>query len=244
MISILTYKVDPFVLFGTETSPAIKKESDWLRKNILALFNRNQNFLRKAGHDTSVFHNHNEKTGQTIARYPLVVYHQYTDAFYLTAINEGIPPLKELLDMYKNNMAEINKNLFLNVDYYQAEETEVKIKRIKKHYHITNWLPFNSDAFKKYNTLSLNGKIKFLEETLQNNISYDFGERMKYDLAKVKVNIEEMDQFKRTFMQYKGHDYLPFSLEFSANVVLPDFITMGNGKACGFGRLMSKKNGI
>lgn len=234
MINVLTYHVKPFLLFGENDAMLQKSGAEWLRTSINILYNRGKARLHNAEVITDIFHNHDEKTGKTKPGYPLIIYHKIDNSFYITAINEGVETVKELLSPVTRPV-EINKNLYMYFEVFKAEEIEVINTQTKNKYSITDWLPLNADTHKKYKTLALIEKIKFLEEILQKHIIYDFGKYLNLEISKTEVSISDVDRLKRTCMQYKGHDYLPFSLKFTANVNLPDFITLGNGKSFGYG---------
>ena len=184
MIKVQSYRATPLLPPDESEKIFRKMDTEWFRVAVNRMYNCNKERLHKAGVNTEIFHNHDEKTGKTKPAYPLIIYHKIDSAFYLTCINQGIETVKELLI-----------------------------------------------------TLSLNKKIKQLETILHSNIVSDFAKYLDYDLSKTEVSIMNIDLFNRGCLQYKGHDYLPFSLEFEANVTFPDNITLGNGKAFGFGRV-------
>jgi hypothetical protein len=200
------------------------------------LYNSNKARLHKAGVRTELFHNHDELTSATRTLYPLIIYHYLNTGFYVTGINEGAVALKELLEPYERAV-DINKNFLLKFELAFSEEREVKNSDTEQRYRLVDWLPLKSDSFKRYQTLTLIEKIGFLEGQLIKHITNDFGKFLDLDLSGTRVKILAVDNLKRSSLPYKSHDYQPFSFEFSVNVDLPGFITLGNGKAFGFGRV-------
>lgn len=236
MISILTYHVKPYFLHGRTLPFQPKNATDWLRTVINRLYNTNKARMKKTGVQTEILHNHDELTGKTRTLYPLIIYHYFDNGFYVTGINEGKETLRELFEPV-NRTIEIDKCFLLKVEQEKEEEVEIKVSDSEHRYMLSDWLPMNSDTYKRYQMLTLIEKINFLEAQLLKNIVIDFGKILEADFSGTKVTILSVDDFKRSTLPYKGHDYQPFSLEFKANVALPDYITLGNGKAFGYGRI-------
>jgi disulfide oxidoreductase YuzD len=236
MTSILTYQVNPYFLQGQPLPFQSKNATEWLRTVINRLYNSNKGRLRSAGIRTEIFHNHDESTSRTIVLYPLIIYHYVDSIFLVTGINEGKTALEGLFESIEKAL-EIDDRFLLKFKRIKDEDIEIRTTRIKQKYRLTDWLPLNPVNHKQYKTLGLIEKIKFLETILLSNLVNDFGKFLDLDFSKLKVKIFNIEQFQRSSLQYKGHDYLPFSLDFEANAELPDFITLGNGKAFGFGRI-------
>jgi hypothetical protein len=51
----------------------------------------------------------------------------------------------------------------------------------------------------------------------------------------IRVEIFDFIKLDQKLLPYKNHFYLPFNLVFSTNFLLPDFLSLGNGKAFGYG---------
>lgn len=236
MINIATYRIHPYFLLNQPLPFQPRNATDWLRTVINRLYNSNKARLKKAEVRTELFHNHDELTSKTKTLYPLIIYHYFDNGFYVTGINEGKPALKELFEPCERAV-EIDDNFLLKFELVHEQELEINNSGTQHRYRLTDWLPLNSEAYKRYQTLTLIDKIKFLENLLLRNITQDFGKFLDLDLSDTQVNILSIDHLKRTSLPYKGHDYQPFSLDFVTNIELPQFITLGNGKAFGFGRV-------
>ncbi len=236
MIKVQTYRAIPLLSPVDSEKLFRKMDTEWFRVAVNGMYNSNKERLHKAGVNTEIFHNHDEKTGKTKPGYPLISYHKFLCQFYLVCINNGVDTVNELLvDII--HPVKVDKNIYLKFEKTRSEEIEIMNTDISHHYSITDWLPLNSEKYQKFISLSLIEKIKELETILHTNIVSDFAKYLELDLSKTKVSIMNIDLFNRGCLQYKGHDYLPFSLEFEANVNFPENITLGNGKAFGFGRV-------
>ncbi len=236
MIKISTYLIQPFLLYAQPCPFLPRHESEWLRITINRLYNTNKGRLRKAGIRTELFHNHDETTSQTKTLYPLIIYHYVDSGFYITGINDGREALRELIESI-DHPVEIDQDFMLKFKLIREEELEILNTASMHRYRLTDWLPLNSENYKRYQSLSLVEKIQFLELMLRKNIVHDFGKFLEADLSETHVSIISADNLKRSSLPYKGHDYQPFTIEFEANAMLPGFITLGIGKAFGFGRV-------
>ncbi|MEI6885549.1 MAG: CRISPR-associated endonuclease Cas6 [Bacteroidota bacterium] len=240
MINVLTYAVKPYFLHGQPLPFQSRNATEWLRMIVNQLYNTNKARLRRMGINTELFHNHSELTNEPKVRYPLVIYHYFISRFFVTGINEGKDALKELLDPIFE-FAEIDKNFLLKFEQIKEEKLEIVNSNMMYQYTLTNWLSqeINTKQHKQFLALPLNEKIKQLETILLKHITIDFGRFLNLHLSETQLSIHSIDDLKRNSIPYKTHEYQPFSIEFHANINLPDFITLGNGKAFGFGRINS-----
>jgi hypothetical protein len=235
-MELVTYQIKPYFLLGEPLPFQSKNATDWLRKMINRIYNTNKAGLKKTGVRTELLHNHDEITSKTRISYPLIIYHYVDNRFYVTGINEGKETLKELLEPL-NRAVEIDKNVLLKFGLVNEVQLEIKITDSEIHYQAIDWLPLGSAQYKNYKGITLTEKIKFLETKLLAHITKDFGKFLDIDLSGIMVKIISIDNLQRSKLPYKGQDFQPFTIDFTANVNLPDFITLGNGKAFGFGRV-------
>lgn len=237
MLKLNTYRVNPYILHGIKSPFDDQSASSWLRTSVNLLYNRSKGRIKNENPDTSAFHNHDEMTGRTKPGYPLIIYHADKEGKYVTCVNDGINLFDSLISGF-NEPVKLNNEVFLSFSLVRTQECKVIVTENFSRYSISNWLPMNSEPHKAYLKKKLFDKILFLEEILMNNLCRDFGKYLNIELDGLKIQIEDIDQMKRSCMQYKGHDFIPFSFIFSANIILPDYIFLGNGKAFGYGKVI------
>lgn len=242
MIKISVYQVTPFLVDGCSL-PNIKinNGTDWLREAVNIMYNRSKGRLRVAGVLVNLFHNHDENTGVTISRYPLIQFQKTMTDFFVVGINDGCIALEELF-AETQKVVQISDNLHISVK--KIFESNLPASETKKVcvYKITNWLPLSNENYKKYVKMAtISEKVSFLEYVLKNHLVKDFSEylNLNFNGETIHVNLTEIDSFTRSCVPVKvnkyTHDFQPFTVTFSANLILPKHICLGNGKVYGFG---------
>lgn len=245
MLRIILYKVIPFFTFPEKIQDIRGTRTEWFRLVINDLANQNGGRLKDAGIDTKLFHNHKENPDHTNPRYPLIIYHFYNDEYLFMGINQGTDALKELVKPLKE-LTKVHNELFLKFELVEKEyEIDVRNSKSFSTYSLTDWLPFNRKTHKEFiaaNTVI--EKTMMLEKKLLSDIIKHFAKFLQLDLSSTVVNILDFDSFHRPNIKLKVDDqlysYQPVSLVFSTNINLPEFITLGNKTAFGFGRVNIK----
>jgi len=238
---LLTYTVTPFFRHPLGAEAFLPAPTEWLRTAILMLVNRSKARLAREGVSHEIFHNHDEVSGNTIARYPMVLYQHHNGLLYVTGINEGARALEVLISQYERAV-EIDRNSLIRFKAVEPIEMEVSKTQQKYIYSLSSWLPFSSQNHKAYQaTETLAAKIELLQKILSNHLGKDFGRFFNLDIEPAEVSLLEVQNFKNTCKQLtmngRKHDFQPFDIKFSTNLILPDFINLGNGKVYGFGLL-------
>lgn len=244
MIKISVYQITPYLAQGYSLPNInINNGTDWLRDAINMIYNRNKERLKVAGIVVNLFHNHDEESGITISRYPLIQFQKILSKYYVIGINEGCVALEELFaDML--SVVCISEQLHITVKkVFESEQTaiETEINQLYT-YRITNWLPFSSDNYKLFmKKVALSEKVAFLEQCLKNHLVKDFSHylNLNFNDKTVQVHLTGIDNFNQGCIPVKVnkhiHDFQPFTIVFSANLLLPKHICLGNGKVYGFG---------
>lgn len=240
MIKISRYQIIPHLKEGC-TLPNINNGTDWLREAINMMYNRNKERLKEAGVLVNLFHNHDEESGITISRYPLIQFQKILSEYYVVGINDGCIALKELfVDI--QSVIRITEQLSIAVKKV-TESDQTAAETSEPHtYKISNWLPFSSDNYKLYLKMStLSEKVAFLEHNIKNHLVKDFSHYLDLNFRdqNIHVHLTWIDSFTRSCVPVKVnkhiHDFQPFTIVFSANLLLPKHICLGNGKVYGFG---------
>ncbi|HBG62235.1 MAG TPA: hypothetical protein DDX37_10455 [Candidatus Omnitrophica bacterium] len=221
----------------------INNGTDWLRDVVNIMYNRSKERLKLAGVVVNLFHNHDEESGITISRYPLIQYQKLLTEFFVVGINEGCFALKEL---FAGNQSVIRISEQLHIAAKKIFESEQPTLETKHFciYKLINWLPFSNNSFQHYMKMaSLEEKIAFLEGILKNHLVRDFSQYLGLNFSSdtIHVYLTDIDSFTRSCVPLKvnnyTHDFQPFTVTFSANLILPKHICIGNGKVYGFGLL-------
>lgn len=244
MIIISTYQTTPYLAEGNSLPhPHINNGTEWLREAVNTIYNRNKERLKVAGVRTDLFHNHDEQSSETITRYPLIQYLKLPAGYFVTGINDGSKTIDELFNEPRNTHW-IDDRLQIAVKKISDSSHDVDFSGTPISYLLTNWLPFSRDNYTRYKQISaISGKIAFLEHMLLAHLLKDFAHylNLSIDPGSVQLTITGIDSFTRPCLQVRVnrhiHDFQPFTVSFSANLLLPPNICLGNGKAFGFGLL-------
>jgi len=234
MIKLLSYQVNPFLLLGESTEPYLKPNAEWIRDIVNQLMVRHRGHLVKAGVDTSIFHNHDEARSHTLPPYPRILYQNNNGIFLVTGINQGADALAELLGFYREPVY-AGKKMMVSFSPYSNRETDIVKTDGMITYSIGNYLALDMKTHKQYINATAVQKILLLENTLIKHLLNDLFHYLEVDVDELTVEILEMPAKEQRSMTYKNHHYLAFNLIFAANVLLPDFVALGNGKAFGYG---------
>lgn len=241
MIKLLTYQVKPYLLLGESAESYLKPNAEWIRDMVNQLMVRHRQHLVKAGVDTSLFHNHDEASSHTLTTYPRIIYQNNNGFFMVTGINQGAAALSELFGLYPQPVA-AGKTMMVSFVPYRSLETEMVKTGEMIRYAIHNYLALDAKTHKQYADSTAAQKISLLEDTILKHLTGDLFHYLDVVVDEPAVEIVEMLNNEPRSMTYKNHHYLSFNLVFAANVLLPDFVALGNGKAFGYG-MIERVNG-
>lgn len=242
MIKTIVYEVIPYLPEGTMLPDLeINNGTEWVRKAINLVYNRNKPGIKEYEALSDLFHNHNQGSGQTIARYPLVQYQKHPSGYYAVGHNEGCRALSELFSGIES-VIPVNQQMQISVRPVFDKEQQTHPVPDEQHYMLTNWLPFNRENHRRYKqTRRIADKIILLEQLLQNHLLKDLSRHLSlgWDETTTQIYITDIDSFSSTCIQMRVnkhiHDFQPFNVVFSASLNLPEYICLGNGKVYGFG---------
>lgn len=101
-------------------------------------------------------------------------------------------------------------------------------------YRLHKWRALNSDNFKEWQQLDgIVERIGFLEKILAAHI-LSFARGVEWELDK-RFEVKITKLLKEEWVSYKGIKVMAFTIEFKANISMPDFIGLGQGSGEGFG---------
>lgn len=127
-----------------------------------------------------------------------------------------------------------------------AQEHEMRIAQLHVNQHTLNvwehpmryrlhkWKAFDPENYEHYNTLKgIAEQFSFLERLLATHV-IAFASGVGWN-AEPRFEVKITDLLKKEWIEHKGIKMLAFTLEFEANVSLPDFVGLGKGAGVGFG---------
>ena len=235
MINITTYSLQPY--FSCNVNDVFLS-SEWFRESVNEKVRKNRIILESESVDISLFFNHNLDTGKNRIGYPLIIYHYFNHCFYLTGINEGANAVS-LLAKNLNQPFSMDGILF---DGFKPEinETEVfiGISPGTRKLALIEWIPLHYRHYPAFREMTLVEKAAELNQKLFKHISEEMGRFLGISFENLTVELTDITRVYPAPLLYKGHEYHAFDVEFITNAVLPPYLTLGNNKSMGYGRII------
>lgn len=234
MPTLSTYHLAPHLPLNGN---AAVLSTEFFREMVNQLLRENWDMFREAKTDPSLFFNHNMETGKTRVGYPLVIYHFVKGVFYITGINEGTKAVELLAIRYSKPFGAAGL-LFPGFEKTESADCEIiTLPNQEFDYWLVNWIPYHYKDYKGYKNLPFAEKANELNIRLQKHLVADMAKYLKLDLDNVETQITDLVSTRPKPVSYEGHNYYAYDIEFTANINFPKFLTLGNNKALGFGRI-------
>ena len=193
----------------------------------------------KVGWEHDWFHNHDNENGGTFNRYPLI---QYKLDTYQGQMRPMLLCLDNAIEEAHHFFSQPDWTVDLRSDTHNLKIAKLNINQYTLNtwqrpfsYRIHKWQAMNADNYKKYQLLrGIVERTSFLETLLKNQI-LSFAKGVEWDLTE-DFTVKLLSMPKEEWVQYKQRQKtLVFTLDFEANVSLPDFIGLGKGASRGLG---------
>ena len=166
--------------------------------------------------------------------YPRVQVKILDEQIYIIGINEGVQPVLSIPD----NIKELNfGNITFTINDFEIKNLEqqfIPLGSIIKYKFLTPWAALNYATWNKYRSTPYKKKASFLNKLLGNNLIFlakEMGVSMKEGVY-VKVNIPNFHPKSIDDNKWKA-----FKGEFKTNILLPNYIGLGNGITRGHGTI-------
>ena len=194
-----------------------------------------------ADDESLLLHNH-VSSGFRYA-YPLVQYKSFYGKAAVVCLNEGIDTMMQL--MKKSNLqvriGKKNRQPLL-VEQINPQKFNISVASSFFQYHITRWLPLNSENYGRFLGLKrLVDRILFLEQILTANILSFLKGVDVYMEEPVECHLLDVDD-KSIITTNKGIKVMAFDASFQTNVKLPEGIGLGKHASLGYGIIIQEKH--
>ena len=185
-----------------------------------------------------LFHNHLEDDKLRYA-YPLIQYKRINGKAAILCIGEGTEAIGEFFSACDFDVRIGNRQVRLEVEKINANQTLVQIWDTMFTYHLRKWLPLNQENYEKYVAMdSIADRYAMLERLLTGNIlSFAKGLGIHFE-NRMECRITAAE--KPYIIPYKGVKMMSFDAEFKINVSLPDFVGLGKGVSLGRGTVVRR----
>ncbi len=182
--------------------------------------------------ENTLFHNHQEN--KLIYHYPLIQYKTLNRQAAIICLEEGVIEIGKLFSCGDFKFQIGNRRVAMEIVSVKPGPFLVQVWDEDIRYTLRDWLPLSQENYATFFQIEgLAEKIAFLEKILVGNL-LSFGKGMNLFFEKeIYCKILQLKMFKP--ICYKGIKWISFSLIFSCNVSLPNYIGIGKGASIGFG---------
>lgn len=197
----------------------------------------------KAGHEYDLFHNHDAETGGYHYRLPLIQYKQDHGYPMLVCLNEGIEEVHHFFAQPDWTLSLNGREAPVRIRRLDVRQFDLALREQPVRYHLRQWIGLRDEHYGIYTRLDgMVARLGYLQLTLHKQIvalleQLEVGEDT---IAGLQVTLQTIQSEK--WVSYKNVKMLAFSLEFSANILLPDYIGLGKGCSVGWGVLKKLKS--
>ncbi len=187
----------------------------------------------KAGKEHILYHNHLSDS-KFLYKYPLIQYKTISRKPTIICIDEGVDDIHHFFENRDWEIKISDRWLNMKIGRLHMNQFTMQVWDKSFTYSILDWLALKPDNYKSYVEMeSLAERIRFLETILRGNI-IAFAKGIGWTVDKtIKVNIQDIQ--KDRWIKFKSKKVLAFTLRFTSNVFLPNFIGLGKGVSKGFG---------
>lgn len=196
--------------------------------------------IEKAGRDSTLFHNH-LGNDSFLYKYPLIQYKTVAGRPTIVCIDQGVDEIHKYFENRDWSIRISDRQLEMKIFQLHMNQFTMQVWDKRWLYNIRNWIALNQENYQKYNSFeSLSEQISFLESTLKANI-LSFAKGIGWEVNKpIELHIKQINNQKP--VKLKGNTVLGFTLDFTTNVFLPNFIGLGKSVSLGYGVVREFRN--
>lgn len=188
--------------------------------------------IEKTERGSPFFHNHQGESGFHY-RYPLIQYKTLRRKACLLCLQEAIESVPLLFQ--EDMVLRIgSREEPFTVERLDMNHAAVDITEHPAAYRLRDWQALNQENYRKYLALpDQAARMAMLEKILTGHL-LGFAQGIDWHVpTQLKVQVTKLTGNGRR--RFKGQSIETFSLQFTANLSLPDFIGLGKGSSIGFG---------
>ena len=166
--------------------------------------------------------------------YPRIQVKILDEEILLVGLNQGVDPILKIQEKIKDlNFGDIT---FEVLDKSVAEESEAFMftSSLQKYEFVSNWVALNANTSKQFDAKNDKEKLQFLNNLIAKNIVF-ISQDIGFELPENIYSQIIVSSLEATKMDQNG--WRAFDGKFSTNLVMPDYLGIGNGITRGFGTI-------
>lgn len=184
-------------------------------------------------HPNLFFHNHldDEKFRYS---YPLIQYKRLGGKAAIVCIEDGVDIIGQFLTEVNGTLTIGDRQVTCNTGRIQPARILVQTWEEMFYYHISRWLPLNSQNYQRYKDIEgVVEKVSFLENILKANL---LSMLKGLDIHLEKELILKITELSDPYLLHnKGVKMMAFNADFKCNLSIPKNIGIGKNASIGYG---------
>ena len=169
--------------------------------------------------------------------YPRIQVKVLDEEIFIIGLNQGVDPIMKIKDEIKElNFGDITFKVE-DCDLEESAQLFNLTSNLIKYKFISNWVALNNSTNNKYQNMNDAIRLEFLNKLLGENIVF-LAREVGFDFEKnifSRINISSLEPISE---DQKG--WGAFQGEFYSNIILPNYIGIGNGITRGYGTIFGE----
>ena len=184
-------------------------------------------------HPNVYFHNHLDDDKFRYA-YPLIQYKRLGGKAAIVCVEDGVDIIGQFLTEVDGTLTIGDRQITCNTGKIQPARILVQTWEEMFSYHISRWLPLNSQNYQRYKDIEgVVEKVSFLENILKANL---LSMLKGLDIHLEKELILKITEISNSYLIYnKGVKMMAFNADFKCNLSIPNNIGIGKNASIGCG---------
>lgn len=184
-------------------------------------------------HPNLYFHNHLDDDKFRYA-YPLIQYKRLGGKAAIVCVEEGVDIIGQFLTEVNGTLNIGERQITCHTDKIQPARILVQTWEEMFNYHISRWLPLNSQNYQRYKDIEgVVEKVSFLENILKANL---LSMLKGLDIHLEKELILKITEISDScLIHHKGVKMMAFNADFKCNLSIPNNIGIGKNASIGCG---------
>ena len=211
-----------------------------IRQNEIPLF-RGAVIYSLGEHPNVYFHNHLDDDKFRYA-YPLIQYKRLEGKAAIVCVEDGVDIIGQFLTEVDGTLTIGDRQVTCNTGRIQPARILVQTWEEMFNYHISRWLPLNSQNYQRYKGIEgVVEKVSFLENILKANL---LSMLKGLDIHLEKELILKITEISDSYLIHnKGVKMMAFNADFKCNLSIPNNIGIGKNASIGCGRVHQLRKG-
>ena len=214
-----------------------------IRQNEIPLF-RGAVIHSLGEHPNVYFHNHLDDDKFRYA-YPLIQYKRLEGKAAIVCVEDGVDIIGQFLTEVNGTLTIGDRQITCNTGRIQPARILVQTWEEMFNYHISRWLPLNSQNYQRYKDIEgVVEKVSFLENILKANL---LSMLKGMDIHLEKELILKITEISDSYLIHnKGVKMMAFNADFKCNLSIPNNVGIGKNASidCGIVHQLRKDKDI